>query len=55
MQPQKIEPQIITARQAEQENKLHEWLVIVGNIAFWLSVILFINAFIDAVDICIKM
>ncbi len=54
MQPNKIEPQIITARQAEQEDKLPEWAVIIGNITWWLSVILFVSAFIEAIDLCIK-
>lgn len=54
MQPVKIEPQIITARQAEEDEKLPPWLVTIGNIAFWLSIMLFVKTFVDAVDITFK-
>lgn len=49
MQTNKIEQQIITVRQAEQLHKIPGWLDTVGDIAFWLSVILFLKAFVDAV------
>ena len=51
MQPEKIEPCIITARQAKEEDKLPEWVVATGKAAYWLSWVLFLKAFIDAVDI----
>lgn len=41
----KIEPQLITVQQAEQEDELPLW----GKVAYWLSVILFFKAFVDAV------
>lgn len=49
MQVNKIEPQVITIRQAERAYTLPVWLKAIGNMAFWLSVALFLKAFADAV------
>ncbi|WP_373325676.1 hypothetical protein [Sporomusa paucivorans] len=54
MQPEKFQRCIITARQAEEEDKLPEWVVTIGNMAFWLSIMLFVKAFVDAVDVTFK-
>lgn len=54
MQPEKIKPCIITARQAREEDKLPEWVVATGKIAFWLSFALFLDAFFYAVDFTFK-
>lgn len=51
MQPDKIEPCIITARQAAEEDKLPELAVLIGKVAFWLIVVLFFKAFADAVKL----
>jgi len=51
VQAQKIEPQIITARQAAQDGKMPWWVVAIGKAAFWLSVALFFKAFADAANI----
>lgn len=49
MKPQRIEPQLISARQDSEEDKLPKWVVVVGKVAYWLSVVLFFKAFVDAV------
>jgi len=54
MQPEKIEPCIITARQAKEEDKLPEWVIATGKAAYWLSVVLFLDAFVYAVDFTFK-
>ena len=54
MQANKIEPQLITVQQAEQQDKLPGWLTLVGKMSFWLSVALFLKAFVDAVNLSFR-
>ena len=54
MQPEKIEPRVITVRESEAEEQLPEWLRRCCNMVFWFTVILFFKAFVDAVDLSFR-